>query len=124
MRQVLGNFQILLQLFHALDDNHLGLTVFTNVLTRGRIVGGVDAGWNAAHRNRTKVGKEPFGGIETNNIDHVEFRTPDSEQRHTERVYLLAVLLPCPRLPRGTGIDLVALGSAQPQSMKYVITAD
>ena len=74
-----GNSHILGQLFRPFTHDYFGTGMLTDIFARFGIVGGVNTGGDTSGGNGTKVGKQPGRGIETNNVDRVEFLTVQCE---------------------------------------------
>mmetsp|Transcript_7568 Transcript_7568/g.21000 ORF Transcript_7568/g.21000 Transcript_7568/m.21000 type:complete len:267 (-) Transcript_7568:141-941(-) len=97
--QIFGDVVIFLQLLQSFANHKLGLGVPSDILTSFCIVGCINSTRNAACRNGPKIGHEPFGRIETNNVDNVKAFKPERYEGFTKCVDLRAVFIPCPSLP-------------------------
>jgi hypothetical protein len=99
IRQARRNAIILLQLLATFYDHNFGLRMRANVLAGFRIVGGVNAGGDAAGGHGAEIGKEPFGGVEAQDIDDIELLTAEGNQGNTKGIDLLSIFFPGPCFP-------------------------
>mmetsp|Transcript_68202 Transcript_68202/g.181520 ORF Transcript_68202/g.181520 Transcript_68202/m.181520 type:complete len:245 (+) Transcript_68202:343-1077(+) len=109
--QILADFVVLFELLDAFTDDDLGLRMLGYVRARFRVVGRVDTGRDSSRRDSTKVRKEPFGSVKSNNIDRVETGKAYFEQSFTKTVDLLTIFLPAILRPSDIRHVLALLGA-------------
>mmetsp|Transcript_5452 Transcript_5452/g.11582 ORF Transcript_5452/g.11582 Transcript_5452/m.11582 type:complete len:201 (+) Transcript_5452:544-1146(+) len=70
--QLFANCQVFLRLFETVANDHLSLGMFGNVVTSFRLVCCVNSSGNTSGGHGTKVGKNPFRSVESNNVHNIK----------------------------------------------------
>mmetsp|Transcript_10923 Transcript_10923/g.33478 ORF Transcript_10923/g.33478 Transcript_10923/m.33478 type:complete len:300 (-) Transcript_10923:64-963(-) len=96
------------QLGAVLHSNHLRVTVVHNVLDCFGTIGRVDTSSLATTSNSSKVGPEPFGTVETDNVHTVKRLDTKMKKSTTGKNGVIVMLLPGPNIPTLTIISLSA----------------
>jgi len=81
---------------HLHLHNHLGLGMLGNIETSLRIIGSINTRGNSSGQNASKVGKQPFGSVEPDNVDDIKLVEAQLQESLSKGIGAGAVLLPSP----------------------------